>query len=610
MPEKKTVLLVDDECGNETSGAEQVTWLIRRKGYAVLVAKNPQTALSILATQKVDVVLADIYFKPGDKPVETLVHYCQKNQVGIAFLTGATSSIKTQYEKAVEVITKPAHIEEILLELYKTSRIYDPSVPVKKTILIVEEDYTCTGSIRNILLDEGYNIVIVKNKDDMLNTLNRNEHVDLVISGADYRKYGEIIDKFSNLGTPFVFMDDAVPKLGAFNKSQVFTIERKDAQDPRSRRWLEAVKKADAAGDKKQRKKTLLYIEDDDDVRGIMTENLSTGQYTVKTASSLGIAKASVDLSQIDVILTDVRLTGSSEEKVFEFLKHCRDIGIELIFMSGAIAEAKDTAEKSGITGARFLKKPVTFSSMMKSIDEAMERAKDWSQHKVLIFEDDPKISRYIIDELESHGFQTQVVKTMAEARAIIQKEKISAISSDIFYNQHKNPSDEYLAFVKECLAKGIVVTLFTGANYFQQPSIDGIKIIEKPAPYYEITFAIKQGIIERLGNPQQVSDEELHHMCNPEWHLSSPTVKWISKILENPNSSRAEREIALLTLDESRIKKELQESAKHGEWSKRELNELIDNYRATLEKLSGLKNKLYGTPMPDILRVKRRQTI
>lgn len=605
MSERKTVLFVEDY--QETR--ELYESIVQRYGYHVLTAIDPNDALSVIGQNKVDVVVTDIIFDAWSVHISVLLDECKKREIGFILVTGAVYSLKTMDKLYPETLTisKPPEIEELLFEIYKLLRKQDETVPIKKTVLLVYDDYDSTVSMVNFSLGySGYNVATV-GKNIARKALEGKEKIDLVVAIGDPKEHAETMRYFSKQMVPFIFVGQEIPKLEFSKRYRTFLVPAKDAE-MEGPLFKDALEKANEASDKaKLEKKTLLCIENDNDLLETMKRYFGLEPYRVLTANSISDAKKSVELYGIDVIITDLKLPGSTQEEMVNFLKRMQSIGVEIIFLTGAIQETKYTAEMEKIK-ARFFEKPVYPARLTKGIEEAMLRSPDWGEKEILLCDDDGDLIDSLKIDLEEYGFKIRCCGTIEEAETVLTNGRIMATIMDMRY-EDVIPVKELVKFIKECMAKGIVTALLTGGDYSDIPTIEGLCLLAKPSQADTISSVLKKRILEQQGKHQQISDEQLAILCNPEWHMSTPTVKWIDMVLSDPNASRAEREIALLTADMPRIKQEIEESARHGEWPQKELNELMDKYHETLERLSWLKHKTYGTPLPEELKLKKTPT-
>jgi two-component system cell cycle sensor histidine kinase/response regulator CckA len=118
---------------------------------------------------------------------------------------------------------------------------------------------------------------------------------------------------------------------------------------------------------------TLLLIEDDPALRGLLCETLQDGGYTVLVAD--GGAEA-LEIAEeysgaIQLIVTDVIMPGLTGRQAAERIKSARS-EVEILFISGYTDEA---IAKHGVLepGARFLSKPFTPDELLRKVREALD---------------------------------------------------------------------------------------------------------------------------------------------------------------------------------------------------------------------------------------------
>lgn len=124
--------------------------------------------------------------------------------------------------------------------------------------------------------------------------------------------------------------------------------------------------------DKKQIK--ILIVDDEEDLREILTFNLSGEGYQVYTAANAEEALQH-DLSQYDLLLLDVMMPGMSGFKLAELIRREKQIQTPIIFLT-----AKDT-ENDLLTGFNigaddYIAKPFSIKELQARIQALLNRAR------------------------------------------------------------------------------------------------------------------------------------------------------------------------------------------------------------------------------------------
>jgi two-component system cell cycle sensor histidine kinase/response regulator CckA len=116
----------------------------------------------------------------------------------------------------------------------------------------------------------------------------------------------------------------------------------------------------------------ILLVEDDRGVRGLMAEVLEAGGYSVRAAGGPAEALAWAEGSSepVDVLVTDVVMPGMGGRDLAHRLAGLRP-GLRVLFVSGFAADVLTRQGEIG-PGRRFLSKPFSGASLLKSVAEAL----------------------------------------------------------------------------------------------------------------------------------------------------------------------------------------------------------------------------------------------
>lgn len=133
----------------------------------------------------------------------------------------------------------------------------------------------------------------------------------------------------------------------------------------------------------RQEQPKILVVEDDPDIRRILTLFLQEKQYQVKVAEGAQQALEMLAEEPTDVILSDVRMPGMSGLELLQAVK-ARDPEIELVLMS-AYTSVKDAVEAIQNGAADYVEKPIDFRRLERVLQTVLEK-KDL-QHRTRILE-------------------------------------------------------------------------------------------------------------------------------------------------------------------------------------------------------------------------------
>jgi two-component system, cell cycle sensor histidine kinase and response regulator CckA len=121
---------------------------------------------------------------------------------------------------------------------------------------------------------------------------------------------------------------------------------------------------------------TVLLVEDEESVRGLVRETLETRGYTVLEAADgeAGLALAQSFPGNIHLLITDVVMPGMSGKQLASHLKQARQ-QTRVLFLSGYTEDA--IAQEGGLeAGAAFLQKPFTLQSLARKVRDVLQASK------------------------------------------------------------------------------------------------------------------------------------------------------------------------------------------------------------------------------------------
>jgi len=115
MPKKKVLVVDDEQDVRETLGT-----VLEKLDYDALTAANGDEALDIVRSQKVDVILSDLYM-PGMNGIELLKRIKSMKTNVVFLMITAHPTIETAVDAikkgAYDYLTKPFHIEEVRIKI-------------------------------------------------------------------------------------------------------------------------------------------------------------------------------------------------------------------------------------------------------------------------------------------------------------------------------------------------------------------------------------------------------------------------------------------------------------------------------------------------------------
>jgi CheY-like chemotaxis protein len=117
---------------------------------------------------------------------------------------------------------------------------------------------------------------------------------------------------------------------------------------------------------------TILLVEDEDSVRGLVRDTLSSKGYQVLEAENgeAGVAAAGRHSGKIDLVITDVVMPGMGGREMVKQLVESRP-GTKVLYLSGYTEDAI-VSDGSIEKGTAFLQKPFTLQSLSRKVREVL----------------------------------------------------------------------------------------------------------------------------------------------------------------------------------------------------------------------------------------------
>lgn len=144
----------------------------------------------------------------------------------------------------------------------------------------------------------------------------------------------------------------------------------------------------------------ILYVEDDDDIRAIVTQALTSEGFEVNAVSSAEDALRDLSAAPFDVMLTDYRLPG---ENAAWLLRESTALGL-LTEMPVIVFSAE--ANPLGIEGHTFLRKPIDLDVLSAAIADALREPAAPSARPPAAAATEPQLSMTLYVTPSSHVSQ------------------------------------------------------------------------------------------------------------------------------------------------------------------------------------------------------------
>jgi hypothetical protein len=170
-------------------------------------------------------------------------------------------------------------------------------------------------------------------------------------------------------------------------------------------------------------------------------------------------------------------------------------------------------------------------------------------------------------------------------------KHKVDLIISDVSFGQDHSQK-EVFNFFKKINSKKIKLIIYTGADWKKPPELINVRMVNKghAEPTKNLINAIKKTL--EKNEIQRLPEKELFKLTRPEYHITTPTEKYLLKqIEESLKGTKQERRKAVLALELNQLKKIISK-VKNGEYSQKEMNSIIDKYNKITKELRQKKQE------------------
>ncbi len=162
MENKASILIVDDNI----SLCKTMSFVLRRKGHAVVTANNGPVAIEMVKERPFDIVFMDIKMSPMDG-VETYINLekIRPEAVVIMMTAYAVEDLvqKALREGACGVIYKPMDMEKVLAVIKEAMEGQQEAL-----ILVVDDDNGIRIILKNILSKKGYQVATAQTGEEAI----------------------------------------------------------------------------------------------------------------------------------------------------------------------------------------------------------------------------------------------------------------------------------------------------------------------------------------------------------------------------------------------------------------------------------------------------------
>jgi hypothetical protein len=202
----------------------------------------------------------------------------------------------------------------------------------------------------------------------------------------------------------------------------------------------------------------------------------------------------------------------------------------------------------------------------------------------ILLVDDDGLYSRALIMNLNIEvDIEASSCISPITAKELVQKNRYDLVVSDIIF-QHGIKQRDVEEFLQLCNDLGVPIIISSNGEWDHLPILADLKIVQKCQPFdQKLQILIDTA---REGKKQaRLPKEFIHRIANPDRHIETPIEKWGRRLMER-KGPRSELVEYSDFLELQTINQRLKKSSEDGDWSKRELNELIDRHLEVLNRM------------------------
>lgn len=351
------ILIVDDDISiGKTMGG-----ILRKEGYDVKTLNDGYKAIDDVKENSYDIVLLDIKM-PGINGVETFkeIKKISPETVVIMMTAYAVDELRQEAikEGAYDILDKPLEMEGVLDCIEKIGKM-----PV---ILVVDDDFGIRDSLSLNLENMGYRVINAEDGEKAVERFSR-KPADVILmdirmpkmDGVEtLKKIREMVKKDEMPVTIMMSGYEAkkeVEKAYSYGAKAFFT---KPFDFDRLKRTIEKLLNKEEA--------SILIVDDDPEVRSILSDILKDAGYNVESVSDGNQAIQKVKDDHCEVIVMDVRLPDIDGFKIYEKIKKIKP-DANIIMMTGYTQDKAiiKTIQEGGLP---YLVKPFEPSKLLEII--------------------------------------------------------------------------------------------------------------------------------------------------------------------------------------------------------------------------------------------------
>jgi len=259
----------------------------------------------------------------------------------------------------------------------------------KKTVLIVDDEQDLLTVLKGGLAEEGYQVITADNSKDALN-LAKSKHPDLIIldilmpdlKGNEVAMMLRVDPDTKDI--PVIFLTGMFPKEGYEEGGRTMGSYLLLTKPYEIKELVAAIKKfmgkeneryVEKIGSLNMDKKTILIVDDEEDVLMVLEEGLSEEEYHIITADNGKDAVEMAKSEHPDIIILDVLMPGMDGGEVARTLAtnpETKDIPI--VFLTGMFPKRENEDEGRIIADHLLFAKPYEVDKLVAGIEKLLQK--------------------------------------------------------------------------------------------------------------------------------------------------------------------------------------------------------------------------------------------
>jgi CheY-like chemotaxis protein len=325
----------------------------------------------------------------------------------------------------------------------------------------------------------------------------------------------------------------------------------------------------------------ILFVDDNESTRRTTSELLEMMGYSVTTCAYPTEALELLRIRDFDLVMSDVDFGESSTgpEKLFT---ETLEKGVPLVVFTGAGWELPPHLD-----GMNILIKPSKPKEITHAIETAL--AENQNRTKILLVDDNKDLLEDVSWYLQNKGYDVNSCSNPSEAINLINTQEFDAVLSDIEFGLSPVSAE---TFFTELMDRQIPLVVLTGAGWYEVLSLEGVEILDKSAWRIEdMVEAIEAAIARQEKKP--IDNAEIARLANPDWHTATPAIKYEESAFASISvEGKPAKELTHYLVASRALRKDIEVAMAHGNYRRRELDEMHRRYQDFQKKLKALKEK------------------